>query len=212
MKAKLIAVPLLLLALFAVPSCNKEPEAAAKPKKAPRPAAQEVKVEVRDDKLAYLPGAATPFTGDAIEIHADRTPATVKRLIPYVEGKKHGKVTTYTPGGKIREERAYDHGKPVSSDVYHTNGQRKIAVLLNEKDLAEGLYRRWYDNGVLESECNFDADERFHGIEKDYDRSGKLVAEYRKEHGKLVEIIFETPEMKAIRIEKETPPAAPAKP
>ena len=203
---------LLVLALTLFASCGKESEPTAKPKKVPLPLAREVKVETRADTLAYLPGASTPFTGDAIDIYAEEQPATVKRRIPYLEGRKHGKVTTYTPKGRVREERAYDDGRPVSSDVFHSNGQRKIAVLLNEKDLAEGPYRRWYDNGVLESECTFDSEERFHGIEKDYDREGKLVAEYRKEHGKLVEIIFETPEMKAIRIQKETPPPAPAKP
>lgn len=212
MTIRLFVVPLLVLSSLTLVSCRAEPEKVSQQKKEPPLPAQEVKVEVRADSLAYLPGASKPFTGDAIEVHADHHPATVKRRIPYLDGHKHGKVITYTPKGRIREERAYDHGKPISSDVYHTNGHKKIAVLLNEKDLAEGLYRRWHDNGVLESECNFDSEERFHGIEKDYDREGKLVAEYRKEHGKLVEIIFETPEMKAIRIQKETPPPATPKP
>lgn len=212
MKSLLVAAPLFVLVSVVLVSCDREPDQVSKPKKKTLLPAQEVKVEVRADGLAYLPGTDAPFTGDAIEVHADHQPPTVKKRIPHLNGRKHGEVTTYTPKGRIREVRKYEHGRPLSSDVYHTNGQKKIAVLLNEKDLAEGPYRRWHDNGVLESECHFDSEERFHGVEKDYDREGKLVAEYRKEHGKLVEIIFETPAMKAIRIQKESPPAASAKP
>lgn len=161
-----------------------------------------VRVEVRPDGLAYSPESSSPFTGDAVELHMDRNPPTIAKRIPYVAGKKHGAVTSYTPGGRKREERRYENGRPVSSDVYYSNGKKKIEVLLNEKDLAEGPYKRWHDNGALEAEATFDADELFHGIEKDYDREGKLVGHYRKEHGVLVEVIFETPEMTKVRFEK----------
>jgi hypothetical protein len=169
------------------------------------PELKELKVEIRADGLAYLPGSTSPFSGDAIELHYDRTPPRLHVRTPYRQGRIDGVKTTYSSGGKLREERAYKEGKPVSSIVYHGNGQKKIEVRLNDRDLAEGPYRRWHDNGILESEATFDADERFHGEEKDYDRSGKLVGHYRKEHGRLVEALFETPEMKAGRIEKWGP-------
>lgn len=162
----------------------------------------EVKVEIRSDGLAYLPGATQPFTGNAIDLHFDRTPPRIAKQTPYVAGKKHGTVTTYTSGRKLREERTYNDGKAVSSIVYHGNGQKKLEVGLNEKDLAEGPYKLWHDNGVLRAEAVFDADERFHGEEKNYDREGKLIGHYRKDHGTLTGIIFETAEMKQERLEK----------
>lgn len=214
MRAGAILVSACILA-----TCSPPEESAGAPKRK-IPILEEVKVEVRDDGLAYLPGAAAPFTGDAIELHYDRTPPRLAKCTPYREGKVDGVVVTYTSGGKLRQERTYKMGRPVSSIVYHPNGQKKIEAGLNERDLAEGPYRRWHDNGVLEAEATFDANERFHGEEKDYDREGKLVGHYRKEHGKLVEVIFETPETKAARIEKwgpsvpgdEAPAPSPAKP
>lgn len=196
-----ILIVLVLVAGF-IPACKPEAPTAKGKVKTLKVAVQAVTVEVRPDGLAYLPGSQTPFTGDAIEVHADRTPPTLAKRIPYTAGKKNGAVTTYSPGGRKREERRYESGRPVSSDVFYGNGQKKIEVLLNGKDLAEGPYKRWYDNGVLEAEATFDENEFFHGIEKDYDREGKLSGHYRKEHGILLEVLFETPEMKKIRFEK----------
>jgi hypothetical protein len=216
-----VAAVLTAVVLIACSPSDNDAEARGEaPSKSRFPILQEVKVEVREDGLAYLPGAATPFTGDAIELHYDRTPPRLAMRTPYRDGKKDGMVVTCTSGGKLRQERTYREGRPVSSLVYHPNGQKKIEVGLNERDLAEGAFRRWHDNGVLEAEATFDADERFHGEGKDYDREGKLVGHYRKVHGKLVEVLFETPETKAERVAKwgpavpgdEVPPSAPVKP
>ncbi|MGI8603874.1 MAG: toxin-antitoxin system YwqK family antitoxin [Verrucomicrobiales bacterium] len=179
-------------ACLAFVQCGRGPEKVTR-----REVPTAVKVEVREEGVAYLPGASQPFTGEAIDIHAER-PAVAKRT-PYVNGRRHGKLTTWTPGGKLREERTYENGRPLSSIVYHSNGQKKIEVGLNEKDLAEGPYRRWHDNGVLQVESAFDEHERFHGEEKNYDPEGKLVAHYKMERGHLKEIIFETPEQREER-------------
>ncbi|MFN0127958.1 MAG: toxin-antitoxin system YwqK family antitoxin [Verrucomicrobiales bacterium] len=178
-------------------------QSADKKSKSQRPAAPPavaIPVEVRADGLAYRPGESTPFTGEAIELHPDVDPPAVVRRIPYVDGKKHGAVTRWTPKGKQLEDRRYDHGVPQSCLNFHSNGERKIQVVLNAHDKAEGPYFRWHDNGVLQVESAFDSEERFHGEEKIYDREGKLVGHYRNEHGKFMEVIFETPEEKARRL------------
>lgn len=211
------------LALCLLPaSCSPSEEKAAESNTPKRriPILKEVKVEIRQDGLAYLPGESTPFTGDAVQLHYDRTPPRLHIRTPYRNGKKDGTKCTYSSGGKLKEERTYKAGLPISCVVYHGNGQKKIELKLNSRDLGEGPYRRWHDNGVLEAESRLDADERLHGEEKDYDRNGNLIAHYRNEHGKLVEVFFEKPEVKAERIAKwgpavpsDSPPATnPAKP
>jgi len=168
----------------------------SKPQAAPAVA---VVVEERDG-LAYRPGETTPFTGEAVELYPDLTPAAVLRRIPYVEGKKHGSVTRWTPKGKITEDRRYEHGVPKTCVNYHSNGQKKIQVVLNAQDKAEGPHFRWYDNGVLQVESAFDSEERFHGEEKLYNREGTLIGHYRNEHGKFMEALFETPEAEKDRL------------
>lgn len=172
----------------------------AHPAKAEAPPAVAVSVEVRADGLGYRPGEAVPFTGESVELHPDLTPAVALRRVPYVQGKKHGSVTRWTPKGKLLEDRRYEHGVPKACTNYHSNGQKKIEIILNAHDKAEGPYYRWYDNGVLHVESGFDSEERFHGEEKIYDREGKLVGHYRNEHGKFMEVIFETPEEKERRL------------
>ncbi len=198
-----------LLCLGALVSLVIAVESTVPQKKPKHPILHELKVEVRADGLAYGPGGQKPFTGAAIDLHLQMTPPRLARQTPYVEGRKHGEVMTFSPGGKLKDVRTYQGGKPISWDMYHGNGQKKVAMKLNDKDVPEGSYQRWYDNGVLESEATFDENGLFHGEEKDYDREGKLSGHFRKEHGKLVEVIFETPEMHKIRTSAPAP-AAPA--
>lgn len=161
-----------------------------------------VEVEMRPDGLAYLPGQSKPFSGEAVELHPGWNPPRVAKRTPYVYGKKHGSMTTWTPGRKLREDRRYEHGVAKTSAVYHTNGRIKYQVTLNAKDVAEGHYRRYYPDGELQVEAVFDANEKFHGDEKCYDRNGKLIGHYRHDHGNTLIPVFETHLMKVERLWK----------
>ncbi len=204
--SRALLVSLLLGLAPCLVQCDRgsKPEAPVRSKSSPdRPAgapAVAVAVEIRDDGLAYLAGESTPFTGEAVDLHPDIDPPAVMRRIPYVDGRKHGSVTRLSPKGKVLEDRRYENGVPRFCLNYHSNGQKKIQVILNAHDKAEGPYFRWHDNGVLHVESGFDSEERFHGEEKIYDREGTLVGHYRNEHGKFIEIIFETPEEKERRL------------
>ena len=161
-----------------------------------------VTVDIRADGLADLPGKSQPFTGEAVELHPGEPPRAKCRT-PYLKGKKHGFVTTWTPGRKLRDERVYEHGVAKRSKVYYTDGgdQVKFEVGLNAKDVAEGPYRRYYPDGQLQVEATFDENEKFHGEEKCYDRNGKLIAHYQHDHGSTVPL-FETQLMKTERLWK----------
>lgn len=186
------------------------------------PEIDEITLEKRDDGLFYAKGADKPFTGTDVE--PDKVKAEEEGRMgfvvatPYVDGKVHGDKTTYYPSGPMQEERTYEHGVPKSSVVYFpesSGGGIKVKVNLNAADKAEGLYQRWHPNGQLHTEGHLDADERFHGEFKEYDEDGQLQAHYQWEHQKLVEVIFETPEQKQLRLEKKVflpseKPAAPA--
>lgn len=163
----------------------------------------ELKVELREDGLAYLPGDSKPFSGEAVELHPDN--GRVARRTPYVYGKKHGSMTTWTPGRKLREDRRYEHGVARASTVYYTldyKALKKFEVSLNAKDMAEGPYRRYYPGGELQVEATFDEHEKFHGDEKCYDRNGKLIGHYRHDHGNTLIPVFETHLMKVERLWK----------
>jgi len=163
---------------------------------------QALEVEIREDGLAYLPSKSKPFSGESVELHPGWNPPRVAKRTPYVYGKKHGSMTTWTPGQKLREDRRYEHGVAKASTVYHSNGRIKYQVTLNAKDVAEGPYRRYYPGGELQVEATFDALEKFHGDEKCYDRNGKLIGHYRHDHGNSLIPLFETPLMKMERLWK----------
>lgn len=171
-----------------------------------------VTVEVRENGLAHLPGAATPFTGEAISAHPD-TPWLVKLKEPYTAGKRDGDKKELFKNGTVKTLRRYDAGVPVYAATYHKNGQIKFEVHLNAADKGEGPYRRWYEDGTLEATSGLDAEERWHGEFKEWTKTGQLKTHHIFRHGLLQKIIFETPESaiarRATGLEPVTPPATP---
>jgi hypothetical protein len=172
-----------------------------------------ITVEVRPDGLAYLPGATTPFTGDAISAHPDM-PWCVKMKEPYRDGKRDGDKLELFKDGKTKTRRRYDKGVPKYAATYHKNGQIKFELNLNAQDKGEGPYKRWFEDGKVESTASFDSEERWHGDMKEWDRAGTLIGHHVWEHGSLRKVILESEEMTKSRKEKgvEVQPAPVAGP
>lgn len=160
-----------------------------------------VAVEVRPDGLAYLPGAAQPFTGEAVVPFEDM-PWRPKLVEPYKNGKRDGEKRELFKDGGTKSLRRYENGVPKYTASFHKNGQKKYEVNLNAQDRGEGPYSRWYETGVLEATAGLDAQERWHGEFKEWSREGVLKTHHFFKNGIIQQVIFETPESKAARLEK----------
>ena len=204
--------PFLFLPLAAmIVGCQPAPEWEAEAERAAKseggklraPAIDQLTLEKRADGLMYEPGAGKPFTGKDVEPLLEGDPPQPREgfsvVTPYVDGKIHGAKETYFSSGRLREARIYEHGIAKESTVNFPSGKKKLFAKLNAKDVAEGEYKRWHENGQLHTEGAHDADERFQGEFKEYDEQGKLTGHYLWEHGKLMKIFFETPEQKEER-------------
>lgn len=185
---------------------EKDAEKAAKSKsgKLQAPAIDTITVEKRADGLVYLVGKEQPYTGTDVEkLVTGEKPEDRKEYVvvtPYKDGKIDGVKETYFMSGRLREGRVYKAGEAIESTVYFPSGKKKLYAELNAKDVAEGAYQRWHENGALHTEGAHDADERFQGEFKEYDEQGKLTGQYLWEHGALKKAIFETPEQKEDRM------------
>jgi hypothetical protein len=211
---RLIACSLLLATVPAgLISCKQEKKIAAS--KPDRQSISPVTVEVRPDGLAYLPGAAVPFTGEAISPFPD-VPSLIKFKEPYTDGKRDGDKLELYKNGTTKTLRRYEKGAPKYAASYHKNGQIKFELNLNAQDKGEGPYKRWYASGVVEGTSGLDAEERWHGDFKEWDPEGKLKTHHIFNHGLLQQIVFETEESqktrKAAGLELQKPEAAPAPP
>lgn len=168
------------------------------------PALDTIKTEKRADGLVYEVGKDTPFTGKDVELLVIEDPVQGKKefvnVTPYSNGKIHGAKETYFSNGRVREARVYDNGIAKESTVYFSSGAKKIYVKLNAKDVAEGEYKRWHENGQLHTDGAHDADERFQGEFKEWDDKGQMTGHYLWEHGKLLKAMFESPEQKEKRL------------
>lgn len=179
-------------------SCRKED-----PKKATVVAAQQVPlvpvlVAIRSDGLGYLPGASTPFTGEAVLPYPDM-PWLVKQKERFTAGKRDGDKLELYKNGQTKALRRYEVGVPKHAASYYKNGQMKFEVNLNASDKAEGPHKRWHENGTLESTATIDVREQWHGELKEWTDAGVLRSHYVFRHGVLEKIIFETPEGAASR-------------
>ena len=95
-----------------------------------------------------------------------------------------------------------------STTKYYSKSQgggRKMEATLNDREKIEGRSVRYSPEGRIEIEAHTDADEKTHGESKEFGSDGSLVGHYRWEHGKLVEIVFETPQQKSLRESKSVP-------
>lgn len=170
------------------------------------PAIDKLTLEKRADGLMYEPGSEKPFTGKDVEPLMAGNPPQPREgfavIIPYLDGKIHGTKETYFSSGRLRETRIYEHGVAKESTVNFPSGKKKLFAKLNAKDVAEGEYKRWHENGQLHTEGAHDENERFQGEFKEYDDQGKLTGHYLWDHGVLKKVIFETPEQKDERLKK----------
>jgi len=169
-----------------------------------------VTVEVRPDGLAYLPGAAAPFTGEAITAFAG-APWLVHLKEPYSAGQRDGDKLELFKDGTTKTLRRYEKGLPKYAASFHKNGQKKFELNLNARDKGEGPYKRWYPDGAVESTCGLDAEERWHGEMKEWTPAGELKTHHIFQNGVLRKVIFETPETtvarKAAGLELQPAPA-----
>lgn len=177
----------------------------------PAPAIDPITLEQLADGLFHQAGQPGPFTGIDVEPAEksggpDAADGTVVAT-PYKDGRIDGARTTYSAGGEVRELRVYANGVPQESTLFYPRsrgGGQKLHTKLNANDCGEGPFRRWYPSGQLSTEATLDENGKWHGDFKEFAENGKLDAHYRWAHGKLVEIVFETPAQKARR-EKEQP-------
>ena len=170
------------------------------------PAIDQIKLEKRADGLYYEAGAEKPFSGKDVEPLMEGEPPQPREgfsvVTPYLDGKIQGAKETYFANGRLREARIYEHGIARQSTVNFPSGKKKLFAKLNAKDVAEGEYKRWHENGQLHTEGAHDENERFEGEFKEYDEQGNLTGHYLWDSGKLMKIFFETPAQKEERFKK----------
>ncbi len=199
----------LLLLGAGLSGCKPSSPSAASAGSSAKAPVKQVAVEVRADGLGYLPGAATPFTGEGVEAFAD-APELVRKTEPWQEGRRNGEVREFFKDGTIKSTRRYKNGVPEFFRAHHKNGKLKFEMPLNAADLAEGPFRRWHSNGQLAAEAVFDSQERWHGESKAWNEAGELRSHLVLDHGEVKEIIFETEEAKAERLTPRPAPGTPA--
>lgn len=90
--------------------------------------------------------------------------------------QKHGIAKKYSEKGVIKQSFIYENGEKIQAVSYYKNGEPLMEI--NYKNgVKDGLLKRFYDNGNVESETPFKEDYAGIGL-KEYTKSGKLKTSY----------------------------------
>ena len=107
-------------------------------------------------------------------------------------GVPNGGYELRTPDGRLRVVGAFAQGKKTGTFIFWTSGGGRIAVLPFDNDARTGTLALWYlaPDDRSEAGRKLEApyvDDQPHGIKRSWFADGALRAEYRYEHGVLVE-------------------------
>jgi len=160
---------------------------------------QEVKASQieRRNKVAYLRGSNTPFTGKAVETYKNGNKKSEEN---FVNGLKDGFVKTWFENGKIESQKPYKANKLEGTVIaWYPNGivERKVEFSNDKKQgsfqtfhengkpkelgqfangLKTGIYKSWFENGQIESEATF-VNGKENGTYVEYFENGKKYCE-----------------------------------
>ena len=108
------------------------------------------------------------------------------------DGLPNGNYELRMPDGRLRVVGAFAHGRKTGTFIFWTSGGARIAVIPYDDDVRSGTVASWYvrpdariENG-RKLEAPYVAD-LLHGLVRSWYPNGALRAEYRYEHGALVE-------------------------
>jgi hypothetical protein len=107
-------------------------------------------------------------------------------------GVPNGGYELRMPDGRLRVVGAFAQGRMTGTFIFWTAGGARIAVLPFDNDARSGTVAFWYvaPDGRSEAGRKLEApyvDDQPHGITRSWYAEGALRAEYRYEHGALVE-------------------------
>jgi len=107
-------------------------------------------------------------------------------------GVPNGGYELRMPDGRLRVVGAFAQGRMTGTFIFWTSGGARIAVLPFDSDARAGTLALWYvaPGGRSEAGRKLEApyvDDQPHGIKRSWYPDGALRAEYRYEHGTLVE-------------------------
>jgi antitoxin component YwqK of YwqJK toxin-antitoxin module len=96
------------------------------------------------------------------------------------------------PDGRLRAVGAFAQGRMTGTFIFWTAGGARIAVIPFDNDARTGTVALWYTapDGSTETGHKLEApylDDRPHGIKRSWYAGGTPRAEYRYEHGTLLE-------------------------
>ncbi len=118
------------------------------------------------------------------------------KYLVYTESGEKEKEETYVNGVKTKEGKFKDGNLYEKLLEYYNGTEKKKSEGISKNGYKDSLWTEWYDNGQIESECNY----------LDGKRSGKC-SEWYSNGDKKIEALYETGELSKILYENKVDPA-----
>jgi antitoxin component YwqK of YwqJK toxin-antitoxin module len=179
-----IALALLLGALsLLIPACSKKelPSVRSGPK-----------LEQREGKVHFEPGATEPFTG--VQRGYDKKTRMLNHECPFEKGLKHGWERRWFADNpqQMSSQILWVQGEQAFYFQWWPNGNMKQLASQHDgaafgKDaMAHGAYVKWFEDGRIKFRAHYNEDFRWNGKVLDYDDSGTLMWDCEFKNGSYV--------------------------
>ncbi len=141
-------------------------------------------VDVSDAALTTRNGVVlrggAPFTGTVVERDGR---GSVRTLISYADGLRHGAMLSWQAGGTLDAVRPYRHGEKDGRHVgYWPSGARRFDETFVD-GRAEGESFTWFESGRLRSVHRFSAGEES-GLQQQWEEDGSVRGSYEMRNGR----------------------------
>jgi antitoxin component YwqK of YwqJK toxin-antitoxin module len=178
------AISLVLASLLALlPACSKKelPSVRSGPK-----------LEQREGKVHFEPGATKPFTG--VQRGYEKESRMLNHECHFDKGLKHGWERRWFSDNpqQMSSQSLYVQGERAFFFQWWPNGNLKQLASQHDgsafgKDaMAQGAYVKWFEDGRIKFRAHYDENFRWNGKVLDYDDSGTLMWDCDFNHGVYV--------------------------
>ena len=108
---------------------------------------------VERDELYYKKFTNTPFNGETVEIDPRR--GYGKTIIEWMDGKKHGEVTSYYGDGQLYLLVNYIHGQRHGITIFYGIGDKILKTQMWKNDKQDGVTEYFNLDGSLSGQETF---------------------------------------------------------
>ena len=141
-----------------------------------------IRLDTKEDGLAYAPGSVAPYTGEVVGFTSAGTRQMAEK---WESGQSHGIWFKYWSNGQVKREDIHQRGSIIHRRQWYEDGTLKLDAEM-KNGLGYGKVRLWWPDGRLRRSVLLGAELQPHGHVLEYAEDGTIIADAIFHHGQYI--------------------------